>query len=458
MPGRESESVREPQGMRTFLIVWLGQVISVIGSGLTSFALGVWLYEATGQATPFAMTVMFANLPRLLLAPLAGSLADRWDRRWMMVLADTANALVTLVAVVLVTTGYLQVWHVYVIAVLGSASGAFQGPAYAASITMLVPKKDLARANGLVQTAQAVESLVAPLLAGTLMGTIGLRGIFTVDFVTYFFAIGALLVVRIPQPGLSEADTESKRGTVWRDAGFGWRYLRARPGLLWLLLYFALVNFLLNSTGVLTGPMVLAFGTPATLGVVQMASGAGMLLGSLAMGMWGGPGRRIVGVVGAIALSALGGLTMGLRPWAPLVCAGLGWFLFWIPIAAGSSQAIFQAKVAPEAQGRVFAVRSMIASSMMPLATLVAGPLADRVFDPLMTAGGKLGATWVGEVLGTGPGRGIGLMYVLSALLLLLVTAVAWSSSIIRNVDDDLPDAVALVSSDRKGEVQAPQG
>jgi len=438
----KDRQIGTPQGMRSFLIVWSGQVISLIGSGLTSFALGVWLYQQTERATPFALTVLLANLPRILLAPLAGSLADRWNRRWMMILADSADALVKLGAVGLVATGNLQVWHVYLVAVLSSVCSAFQEPAYTASIVMLVPKKDLARANGLIQTAQAVESLISPLLAAALMGTVGLRAIFAIDFFTYFFAIGALLVVRIPQPKLSESDTGGDRGTVWRDARYGWGYLKARPGLLGLLLYFALVNFLLNGVGVLTGPMVLAFGSSTTLGVVQMASGAGLLLGSVVMSMWGGPQRRIVGVIGAIALAALGGLAMGLRPWAPLVSCGVAWFLFWIPVAAGSSQAIFQSKVAPGAQGRVFAVRGMISRSMMPLATLVAGPLADYVFNPVMAADGALGSTRVGQVVGTGPGRGIGLMYVLSSLLLIAVSALAWMNPLIRMVEEDLPDAV----------------
>ena len=151
-------------------------------SGLTSFALGVWLYEQTGRATPFALTVLLANLPRIVLAPLAGSLADRWNRRWMMVLSDSGDALVKLGAVALVVTGSLQIWHVYLIAALGAVFAAFQEPAYTASIAMLVPKKDLARANGLVQTAQAVESLIEPLLAGALMGTVGLRAVFAIDF------------------------------------------------------------------------------------------------------------------------------------------------------------------------------------------------------------------------------------------------------------------------------------
>jgi MFS family permease len=370
----------------------------------------------------------------------------------MMILADTGNALVTLGTVFLVATGRLEVWSVYVIAPLGAFFNAFQEPAYAASITMLVPKKDLARANGLVQTARAVESMLAPLLAGVLLEAVGMRGVFALDFISYFFAIGALLLVHIPQPELSEEDRAAgQRGVVWRDVRFGWRYLVERPGLLGLLIYFALVNFLFNFSGVLSGPLVLSFSTPAALGMIQMASGVGMLLGSVVMSTWGGPKRRIVGVVGFIALAAVGGLMMGLRPSAVMIGAGLSLFLFCIPMASGSSQAIFQTKVAPEVQGRVFATRSMIAQSIMPLAHLLSGPLADGVFEPWMAEGGALAQTWVGRALGVGPGRGIGLMYVVSAVLLLGASAVAWLNPRIRRVESELPDAL-----EDSSEVSAP--
>jgi MFS family permease len=444
--------------MRTFLIIWLGQVISIIGSGLTGFALGVWIYQETGRATPFALTVLFSSLPRVLLSPIAGSLADRWNRRMIMILADTGSALVSLGAVFLVFTGRLEIWHVYLIAPLGSVFGAFQAPAYMASITMLVPKKNLARANGLVQTARAMETLVAPLLAGALLSAVGMRGVFAIDFITYFFAIGALLAVDIPQPKLSDEERSgTEKGVIWRDIHFGWRYLADRPGLLGLLFYFALVNFLMNFSAVLSGPLVLSFGTPATLGAIQTASGVGMLLGSVVMSAWGGPERHVNGVVGFIALAAVGGFLMGVRSSAVLIGAGFMLFLFCIPIASGSSQAIFQSKVAPEAQGRVFAARSMISQSIMPLSYLLAGPAADRVFEPLMASGGLLARTWVGRVLGVGPGRGIGLIYVLAALLLLTASAVVWSNPHIRNVEDELGDPAPDSKGPAKDEKVEPE-
>ncbi len=430
-----------PKNMRSFLIIWIGQLISIVGSGLTSFALGVWIFDQTGQATPLAITVLFGNLPRILLAPIAGSLADRWNRRWLMILADTGDALVTLIVFIGLTFGHLEVWHVYLIALASATFAAFQEPAYTASITMLVPKKDLARASGMVQMGQAAETLISPLLAGVLFVAIGLNGIILIDFVTFFFAISALFLIRIPQPELSAEDREGK-SIFLRDALYGWRYLRQRSGLFGLLLYYALVNFFLNFSAVLMIPLVLILATPAVLGLVQTAAGVGMLAGSLVMSAWGGPRRRIRAVIGFITLAALGLLIAGAGAHATFVGVGLFILMFCVPLASAPSQAIFQSKVAPEAQGRVFAIRLMISRSMMPLAFLLAGPLADRLFEPLLRQGGGLADTFVGALVGVGPGRGIGLLFLLSGVALVVASVVAYAYPRIRLVETELPDVI----------------
>lgn len=439
--------------MRTFLIIWLGQLISIIGSGLTSFALGVWIFDRTGQATPLALTVLFGNLPRILLMPIAGSLADRWNRRWVMILADAGDALVTLIVLVGLTFGQLEIWHVYLIALASATFAAFQEPAYTASITMLVPKKDLARASGMVQMGQAAETLVSPLLAGVLFVAIGLNGIILIDFLTFLFAIGTLFLIRIPQPELAPED-RGGRGLFWRDAVYGWRYLRQRSGLFGLLLYFALVNFFLNLSAVLMIPLVLILATPAVLGLVQTVAGVGMLAGSLVMSAWGGPERRIRGVIGFITLASVGLLVAGSGAHAVFVGVGLFVLMFCIPLASGPSQAIFQSKVAPEAQGRVFAIRGMISRSMMPLAFLLAGPLADRVFEPLMRQGEGLANSLVGALVGAGPGRGIGLIFLLSGLALIAASAMAYAYPRIRLIEAELPDAI-LDDAEEVGEKTA---
>jgi MFS family permease len=443
------DSKAEPataQGMRTFLVIWIGQLISMLGSGLTSFALGVWIFDQTGKATPFALTILFGNLPRILLLPVAGSLADRWNRRWVMILSDVGNALVTIGVFVLLLFGNLQIWHIYLIASLGSIFSAFQEPAYTASVTMLIAKKDLSRANGMLQMGQALEMVITPIMAGILFVAIGLAGILVIDFVTFLCAVGALLIVRIPQPKLTEH--ANQKSSVWSDAVFGWNYLKARPGLFGLLWYYAMVNFLLNWSGVLTGPMILSSFSAKTLGTIQMVVGLGMLAGGILSSVWSGPKRRITAVIGFIALSLIGMIVAGLRNNPFFIGGGLFWLMIFIPLASSSSQAVFQSKVAPEVQGRVFSIRSMISRSVMPISFLLAGPLADRVFNPLMAENGAWASTFLGALLGTGAGRGIGLMLVASALAGLLVSLWAYINPRIRNIEDELPDTAATTSNE----------
>jgi len=431
-----------PPGMRTFVIIWIGQVISIIGSSLTHFGLAVWIFDQTGNAMPVALTVLFGSLPRLFLFPVAGSLADRWNRRRLMILADTGNALTTLVLVVLLSAGVLEVWHIYLLSAIGSALGTFQQPAFDASITMLVPKERLARASGMMQTAYSLGSILAPVLAGFLFVAVGLSGIVLIDFATYFFAVGTLLVVRIPQPRV-EPSADGRRNRVASDVRFAWQYLRERPGLFNLQLYYASVNFFLSTVFVLSGPLVLSQHDARVYGVVETALGIGGLAGGLVASAWGGPKRHMVRVVtGGIAFYMLGVIIAGLRIHPAFPAIGLALTVFVVAIVQSISNAIWQLKVAPEVQGRVFSLRYMLASVITPLAYLTAGPLADRVFEPLMEDGGALARTLLGALLGTGAGRGIGLMYILSGLLVILISAVAYLNPRIRLLEQEVPDAV----------------
>jgi len=441
-PSSRSDNTTPGKGMKTFLVIWLGQLVSILGSGLSSFAVGVWIYQKTGQATPLALTILFGSLPRLLMMPLAGSLADRWNRRLVMILADTGAAVSTLIMALLLIFGDLQIWHIYLLVPFSSIFSAFQEPAYMASITMLVPKKDFARANGMLQMGQAISSVVTPFLAGILFVAIGLQGIILIDLATYFVAMIPLLLVRIPQPEPVDAD-DGKRKSALKDFGIGWKFIKERTGLLGLLLYYAMVNFLLNFASVLLIPMVLAVHSAAVLGGIQTANGFGLLAGGILMSAWGGPKtRRIPKVIGYIALAVLGlAITgMGVSPVYPAV--GFFIMLFFIPMASGTSMAVWQSKVPPEIQGRVFSVRSVISQSMMPLAFLTAGPLADRIFEPLMQPDGLLGMTFLGNWLGTGPGRGIGLMFVIAGLTALVVSGITYAIRSIREVENELPDMI----------------
>lgn len=432
------------KSMKTFMVIWVGQLISILGSGITGFGIGVWIFAETGDATPFALIALAYNLPRILLSPAAGSAADRYDRKKIMILADTGAALMTAVIAVLIFSDSLEVWHIYITAAFSSVFGSFQDPAYRASITMMVPKKDLARAGGIQQIGGAVQSILVPILAAGLYAAVGLKGVIIIDFVTYFFAVGALFLVHIPMPErVTDVEEAGAKPSMWRDAVFGWKYLRDRPGLFGLLWYYAAVNFFLNSSGVLWAPMILSFGTEVELGVSQMSAGVGMLLGGLLMGTWGGPKkRRVWGVIITIALSSFGYLIASLQPNIYFVATGQFVIMFFIPISAALSQAVWQTKVAPDVQGRVFAIRSMIAYSMIPIANLMAGLLADNYFEPRMQAGGAMADSALAGLIGVGAGRGIAVMFIISGVTLIVLSAVIFTRPKVRDVEEHLPDAI----------------
>ena len=438
-------------GMRTFFVVWFGQLVSTIGSGLTGFALGVWVYQETGSTTLFAMNMLAYAIPNLVVSPFAGALVDRWDRRKIMIMSDTGAGLVTLSVAALLVTGYLEVWHVFLATAVSATFTTFQWPAYSATTTLLVPKEQLGRAGGMVQIGEAVSQLLAPAAAGALFVTTGLQGVVLIDFITYLIAVGTLLFVRFPKPETTEEGEQSK-GSLLSEAVYGWKYIAARSGLLGLLLIFAAFNFLSSLTFPLITPLVLDMSSPDVLGLLFSIVGVGMLIGTLVMSVWGGPKRRIHGVLFFLFLAGLFTMGFGFSSSLPIMAIS-GFLLFLVlPTINGSSQAIWQSKVAPDVQGRVFAARRMIASSIMPIAYVLAGPLNDKIFKPLLVEGGTLADTLVGEVLGVGLSRGTGLLFIVIGFLSALVALSGYLNPRVRNVEDELPDVISDPEEEQVGQ------
>lgn len=429
-------------GMRAFLIIWFGQVISLLGSGLTGFALGVWVYQRTGSVTKFALIAFFASLPGLVLSPIAGALVDRWDRRRTLILSDCMAAVMSVVLLVLLwdeSRNLLALWHIYVLTAIASIANALQWPAFTAATTLLVPKQQYGRASGLTQMGLAISQIVSPFLGALMLQWVQMRGILIVDLVTFGIAVLSLLMVRLREPE-REPETGAPR-SLWQDSTVGWTYLRERPGLLALLILFAVTNFNIGMLQALLPPLILSFATSTALGTVLSIAGVGMLVGTLAMGVWGGPKRRVFGIFAGLLAQGLILFVGGWQPSVALVGTAAFVFLFMSPIINGCSQAIWQAKVPPGLQGRVFAVRRMVAMSSLPAAFFLAGPLADRVFEPLLAPGGGLAGS-VGAVIGVGEGRGIGFLFVLLGVSVMIGLAFAVSYPRLRNVEDELPDAV----------------
>ena len=424
--------------MRKFVIIWIGQLISTIGSGLTGFALSIWIYQQTGQAAPFVYTAFFNSLPVVLFSLFAGALVDRLNRRWVMILTDVGAALTTLGIFLLYTSGHLEVWHIYVSSFFASLFATFQLPAFNASITLLVPKEHLTRANGMVQTGASLEGLLAPLLASLLVGVIGVGGMFLIDFATFFAAVGTLLMVSIPQPEISE---EKKAQKILQDIQQGWNFLAARPGLVALAGYVGIINILSTSVLALTTPLILSFSNERTLGLAQMISSLGLLLGGVLISSWGGTKRKMTGIYLGVLLGGLGLMFGGLRSLFWWIALGIFFFLFPIPTVNAQLRSIIQVKSPPDLQGRVFSVVFMIARLGPPIGYLVSAPLAAQIFEPGMMAGGSLTSLF-GPLFGVGTGRGVGLMMSLAGVGFWLTTALMYAYPRLRLVENELPDVI----------------
>ena len=428
---------RSRSGQVIFGVVWIGQLVSTVGSGLTSFALGLWVLGQTHSVTSYVLIGLCAVVPRIVLSPFAGVLVDRWDRRRVMLVADLGSLAIVTTMLALVATGRLEVWEIYVAAGVGGALAAFQWPAWAAATTLLVPSRHLGRAAGLGMVAQAASDVFAPLLAGMLVATVGIVPILALDVVSFALAIGALAVVRFPEvAGSARAMVRPMLAQV----GDGWRYIRTRRELLALLAFLAMVAFVEGFVGALLAPLVLGFASSQGLGLVLAAAGVGMLAGGLVMTAGGGPSRRVLGVVVGELASGIAFVAMGLRPELVLVAAGAFVAHFAATIVFGSNQAIWQVQVPPELQGRVFATRQVVERAMTPFAFIVAGPLVERVLEPLVHSGGPAGATLRG-VLGTGDARGIGLLFVLLGLAQVALALWALGFGRLRAIESPAPVA-----------------
>lgn len=438
-------------GMPAFTIVWVGQAFSLLGTSMTEFALTIWAFQKTGTATALALVGFFYFTPLLVFSPLAGALVDRSNRKLMMMLSDLASGVATIGIFVLYATGNLQIWHLYIAVLIQGTFQTFQWPAYSAAITLMVPKEQYTRANSMMELAGNTSGIFAPLLAGALLPLIKLSGILTFDLITLTLAVGALLIVYIPQPKMTAEGRESQ-GSLWKESVYGFRYIFARKSLLGLQLVFLFANFFSALGFTLLAPMILARTSNNSIifGSVQTAGAVGGLVGGLLVGAWGGFKRRVHGVLAGWALTGLAGtLLIGLGRGLPLWLVGSFMGALFSPLINSSNQSIWQSKVAPDVQGRVFSIRRLIAWFVQPVATLIAGPLADVVMEPAMRPGGALVGS-LGWLVGVGPGTGMSLILIFSAFGMAVIGLGGYLIPVIRNAEEILPDHQAEIAPERE--------
>jgi MFS transporter, DHA3 family, macrolide efflux protein len=427
--------------MRAFLTIWSGQFVSLIGSGITSFALDLWVYQRTGSVTQYALIALLNVIPPILVAPIAGVFVDRWDRRLTILSSDFIAALMTGLIALLFFTGNLQVWQIALITTVISTVGVFQRLALTASTKLLVSEQHLEQAVGLSQISESIGSLLVPALAGALVLMVKMEGVLLIDFATYFVALFTLLLVKIPtHRQASESDVSDQPqgwaalGTLRNELQCGWQYTLANPDILSLLFYFTVINFLIGLVSLLVVPMVLGFLNTSEAGAMLSIGSIGSLFGSLFIGLVGGRKYRLTKTMFFGMGLGLCIILLGLQPSRIWITVAIFIGMLCFSLVNGISEVLFISNVPVEIQGRVFGLQGMIAASSLPLAYVMAGPLTDWIFEPLLTKNGALAST-IGQVIGVGPGRGIALLFIILGILQVAVTLYAYSYRPLRKLD-----------------------
>ena len=424
--------------MQTFLIIWLGLFASILGSGMTNFAITIWAWELTGQATPLSLIVVATQIPKLLISPFAGVWVDRFNRKYLMLLGDLAAGLSTIALLLLLLNDQLQIWHLYVSGAVSGLFGRIQGLANSAAVSLLVPEKHYARASAFDSIKLSSSYIVTPAAAGLVYAAAGLNGVFFVDLMTFGVAIATLSLVTIPQPPQpNSALNPPSSDKALPSLLFGVRYLWQSASLKVLLGFFIVNSFIDSICFSNLFPMAFSrtSADSSVLGSMFAFFGLGGLLGGVTLGIWGGPKRRIHGVLigNTIWKAALIGLALAGSSVMTFIITGLiGGFCSPFPGSCG--QAIWRTKVEPGVQGRVFATRYLIIDLVGTSGAAIAGPLADYVFEPAMQPGGPL-AHLFGDIFGVGIGAGMALQKALFASLGVLIALGGYRVRRLRQVE-----------------------
>jgi MFS family permease len=429
--------------LAVFYALLVTEAVSLIGSQISGYAVSIAVFRATGHATPLALVAFFSTAPGVLLGGYAGALADRFDRRGMMLIANLGFTVCSGLLVLSFASGAFRLWHLYALTLGAASFAALERPAFQASIAMLVPDRHRDRANAIRQVTGSAAGVIAPAVAGMLYALVGVVGSISIDIATFIAAIGVLALVRIPR-AVETTEGRAMRAAVWAQVFDGFRYMAARPALLGFCGYISVVNFVANTAVVLLTPYVLArTGSAQLLGVVMAVMSAGGIAGALVISAGGRIGSRMNTVMLGIVAAALFLGLAGVAREAFGIGASLFLMLFALAFTDAPFWSILQAKVAPDLQGRVFAAYLQVIMLLGPLASLVAGPLADRVFEPAIRK-----PVWhsVGWLVGVRPGAGMGMMFVVAGVLVLALSLAVYAIPAVRRLEADLPDHAAAAA------------
>lgn len=423
-----------------FLAIWAGEFISSIGSGLTAFALGVYVYQVTGTATSVALVTLCAFLPCVLLSPIAGVFADRFDRRLMMIIGNLCSALSLVFILLCIFTGGAELWPIYIGVAASSVFASLIEPAYKATVTDMLTKDQFAKASGLVQLAGSAKYLVSPVIAGFLLMLADIQVVLAMDIVTFLIAA---ILISIVKKRIKIGRKQLKSECFQVEIKEGWRAVTSVKGVFCLTMVLAMVTFYIGFLQTLFAPMMLSFTDAKTLGTILSICAAGMLFTSLFIGVFydffTDMFHQEVSYARMLSVGiCLGGFFFSLMGFTTEIywITGAG-FLFFssLPLINTSADVLIRINIPSEAQGRAWGVIGVLSQLGYVAAYAVSGVLADHIFNPLLVENGLLAAT-VGKWIGTGPSRGIGLLFILSGFFMMMLAAIMKKAKAIEMLEE----------------------
>eukprot|EP00026_Physarum_polycephalum_P008032 Phypoly_transcript_08108.p1 GENE.Phypoly_transcript_08108~~Phypoly_transcript_08108.p1 ORF type:complete len:472 (+),score=54.03 Phypoly_transcript_08108:50-1465(+) len=424
---------------KVFLVLLLSQTLSSFGSSLTSFALGVFIFQKSNSVTQYALCTFFASVPNILISPIAGTVADKYDKKKIMIFADLACLAVTAWIAYLSYIDVLDFWHIYIACSLDSLFGAFQGPAFSSSISSLVAKKDYARASGMVDMGMGLSQLISPSFSGVLVTWWGLKSVMLVDLVTCALAVSSVLFVDIPPKSKEKEKTKNP----WREEVLlGWNYIKKSPPLIGLTLVYAIDNFTGCFIMELIPPLSLIISSAETFGYMSSTVGIGFLIGSICVSVWGCPKPYGKTIFAMLAIQGAIMTTGRMEPTVEIITITGFIYMFLTPFISGCSDAIWRSKIPQSLQGRVFAITKTIVTASTPLAALAAGPLTDFLSELLSSPTGI--GFWLNKIVVEGKGPGPRLLFFGLGCNLLVTSLVIYfyPKFHLRDLDTCLPDVV----------------
>lgn len=429
----EQETRTGAERFRHFQFVLFGQVLSIFGSALTAFSLGVWAFQEAESVSAYTSIFFATAFGTVIALPIAGSLVDRWQKKPILIISSLASALISLIIALLYFSNMLEVWLIVICAGINGMAMAFSRPAITASIKLLIDPDDLGKANGLAASGYGLTALVAPVSAGYLLVKLDLIGILIIDLCTFMIGIVVLSFLKLPKRQLAPEES------IIKSIVFAWRYLKERNALLWLIAFYFILNLFAAAIVVLIQPLVLTITDASGLGLVLSIGGVGYLFGAILMGVFGGPKRKIIAIYASALLMGLGMSLLPLSTNLAYLAAGAFLLAMALPISMASNQSIIQKKVDSQYIGRVDGMGMLLIKIATPLGYLAAGPLAELVFEPYMAVEHSSNAL-LASIYGTGQGRGIALMVSFISIILVIVVLLAVCAPKIRRIELDLED------------------